>query len=189
MQSPSAPDLARFVARDIANVRTGAPYRLVRADTIDPTDAQCAAITSVCNEPPVYEFLFRTRLDGAPYPHEKAREFLAWAQRGWAEATHFVFVVVDGTGTICAAADIKSPDLASAEIGYWASSRHAGVMTPAVAALCELARAAGFRSLFATVKPENSRSIAVLERNGFARDAEGAAKPSGPRLLYRRSLR
>jgi RimJ/RimL family protein N-acetyltransferase len=67
-----------------------------------------------------------------------------------------------------------APDRRPEEVGYWASARSPGFMTPAVAALCDLARGAGYRSLYARTRPENERSAAVLRRNGF-RELEGAA--------------
>lgn len=97
-------------------------------------------------------------------------EWLSWASQGWRANTHFCFAVTDDSGAIAAACDIKSRDPDGAEIGYWASARHRGVMTNAVSAMCEAARQAGFRSLMARVRHENSRSQAVLARAGFGTD-------------------
>ena len=55
----------------------------------------------------------------------------------------------------------------ASEIGYWATSRAPGFMTPAVGAVCEMAQRAGCRSLFALTRTYNDRSMAVLRRNGF----------------------
>ena len=55
-----------------------------------------AEVTRICNEPLVYDVLFRRDLGGAPYPPEKSRSFLEWAHRGWREGTHFVFLVQSG---------------------------------------------------------------------------------------------
>ena len=71
-------------------------------------------------------------------------------------------------GGVAGNVEIESPDLDAAEIGYWASARHHGFMTPAVAAVCAVARAAGYRSLYAHTRTHNERSMVVLRRNGFA---------------------
>jgi RimJ/RimL family protein N-acetyltransferase len=132
-----------------------------------------AEVARVCNEPLVYDVLFRRGLGGAPYPAAAARGFLEWAHRGWREGTHFVFLVRSGSGAVQAALDLKAARLEAEEIGYWASARAPGYMTPAVAALCDLARSAGYRSLYARTRPDNERSAAVLRRNGF-RELEGS---------------
>jgi RimJ/RimL family protein N-acetyltransferase len=161
------PDFTAIRSVEIRNARTGEPAELVRADLVAPTPERVAEVTRVCNEPLVYDVLFRRGLGGAPYPPEKARGFLEWAHRGWREGTHFVFLVRSGSGAVLAALDIKAARLEADEIGYWASARSSGFMTPAVAALCDLARGAGYRSLYARTRPENERSAAVLRRNGF----------------------
>jgi RimJ/RimL family protein N-acetyltransferase len=53
--------------------------------------------------------------------------------------------------------------------------------------LREVASAAGLHDLFAHVKPHNTRSIAVFERNGFFRDVVHVEKGS-PRLVFGRRL-
>ena len=184
----ASPDFTAFRPIDVTNLKSGAAYRLVRADSVAPTAARLDEIAAICNQPAVYAFLFRDRLAGAPYPVENAREFLAWAADGWRDGTQFVFLVVDAAGAVCAAADIKSADVDGAETGYWASAAHAGVMTPAFGALCDAARAAGYRRLFAWVRTENARSIAVLERNAFVRDAAGGETGPPARFLYRRAF-
>jgi RimJ/RimL family protein N-acetyltransferase len=93
---------------------------------------------------------------------------------GRREGTHFAFLVRSGRGAVLAALDIKAARLEADEIGYWATSGAPGFMTPAAAALCALARVAGYRSLFARTRPDNERSMAVLRRNGF-RELEGSA--------------
>jgi RimJ/RimL family protein N-acetyltransferase len=168
------PDFAAFRSVAIRNARTGEPAELVRADLVAPTPERVAEVTRVCNEPLVYDVLFRRGLGGAPYPPAAARGFLAWTHRGWRAGTHFVFLVRSGRGAVQAALDLKAARLEAEEIGYWASARAPGFMTPAVAALCDLARSAGYRSLYARTRPDNERSAAVLRRNGF-REVAGAA--------------
>lgn len=184
----TAPDWTTFAPRDLVNVKTGRPYRLVRGDSVAATDERVAEIVAICNEPAVYDFLFRERWDGVAYIADDARRFLAWIADGRARGTHFVFFVLDATGAVVACADVKSADVDGAEVGYWASSAHAGVMTPAVAALTDAARAAGYRRLYATTRPENERSQAVLLRNGFVRRADDVQKPTGVRRLFERTL-
>jgi len=69
---------------------------------------------------------------------------------------------------VVAACDIKSNAL-NAEIGYWSSQAHRGVMTNALVAMCDMAAGAGFVALFARTKTGNVRSEAVLKRAGFQR--------------------
>jgi len=124
-------------------------------------------VTRICNEPLIYDFLFRRNLNGAPYPPENARHFLDSAVAAWRDQTHFVFLIQRLDGSIAGNVDVLSPNLDAAEIGYWATSSAPGFMTPAVAALCDLARRAGYRSLFAHTRTYNERSMAVLRRAGF----------------------
>jgi RimJ/RimL family protein N-acetyltransferase len=129
-----------------------------------------ARIVSICSEPNVYEWLFREPLGGCPYEETKAREWLQWSNDGWSSGTHFVFAVIDDQKCVVAACDIKSNN-PIAEIGYWASQWHRGVITNAVISMCTLAADAGFRELFARTKKENYRSQAVLQRAGFKKSA------------------
>lgn len=146
-----------------------------------------AALVRICNEPAIYDFLFRERLEGQPYPTSKAESFISWGASGWREGTHFVFIVTtDETPfRIVAAADIKSADLNAAEVGYWASVEHSGVMTPVVSKMCSLAKEAGYQSLFARVRKNNSRSISVLSLNDFEKSS---AETTETHFVFRRKL-
>jgi len=166
------PDFSTFGGVDLRNMSTGYPARLVRADAMEPTAALAEQVTRLCNEPRIYDRLFRQGLAGASYPSEKAAEFLERAARGWRERTHFVFFIVRATGSLAGNVEIEAADLDGSEIGLWASERSSGFMTPAVAAVCGVARAAGYRSLYAHVRTDNERSLSVLRRNGF--DSAGA---------------
>lgn len=152
----------------IVNHLTGRAYNLVRASDMNGDPSNQQRIAAICNEPEVYEWLFRDLFEGRPYEEAKAREWLRWSREGWSSGTHFVFAVIDDEQRIAAACDIKSAEPV-AEIGYWASQKHRGVMTNAVKAMCALAREAGFRRLFARTKEKNVRSQAVLVRAGFER--------------------
>jgi hypothetical protein len=119
---------------EFSNFNTKRSLFLRRADAGVASSDHIARIVSICNEPLVYDFLFRRQLAGKPYDESTASSFLSWATRGWAEKTHYVFLVVDGVEKIDAAVDIKSNHLRDAEIGYWASSESTGAATNAVAA-------------------------------------------------------
>jgi len=124
-------------------------------------------ITEICNQPLVYDFLFREKFKGRKYEYKDAEGFVKWAQEGWKNKTYFVFIIRNDKGEIVACSDIKSPNLDSAEIGYWASDKSSGVMTNAVKSLIGVAQKAGYKSLFGLVKPTNDKSSGVLNRNNF----------------------
>lgn len=175
------PAFPSVVREPIVNHLNGARCLLVRADQVEASAGHLAEIVGIANEPVIYDWLFRAGLEGAPYPVEKAGDFLRWSADGWNEGTHFVFLVVGEDGKICAACDIKSADFEGAEIGYWSSSRHRGVMTNAVRAMCALAKSAGYRSLTARARLGNLRSQAVLGRLGFT---ELPAMPNDTHYSY-----
>lgn len=174
-------------AQTIENALTGELYSLQAIDSIQPAKAHIDKITSICNEPEVYRWLYSEMFDGDSYPPESAVEWVSWGTDGWNKDAHFVFVVLDSAGTIAAACDIKSSNPDGSEIGYWASVKHRGVMTNAVAAMLELAEAAGFREFFAEVLSKNVRSQAVLNRLGFLLSEDKAGKPD--KIVYRRRIK
>lgn len=147
------------------------------------TAADIDRIVTICNQFSVYNMLFAERLQGAPYVKEDARRFVAWAREGWRTQGWFVFLVRDARDEIIGALDIKSNTLDRAEIGYWGDIHSSGFMTNAVAALCDIARSVGYRALFATTKPNNERSQAVLARNGFQPDGK-VTKPDGIHPIF-----
>lgn len=155
----------------VENYLSGQRYWLISADRLEHTDKRLAEISEICNELEIYNWLFRSSLSGSPYTCAKAAEWIAWSRDGWREYTHFSFAITDDTGAIAAACDIKSNDLAEAEVGYWSSSKHRGIMTNAVIGLCSLARQTGFQALFARTDPKNLRSKSVLTRAGFVHQA------------------
>ena len=150
--------------RTVTNYLTGVPYLLRPFD--GSWTPPLSEIVRVCNEPRVYE-LFRHRLDGSPYGFENAGLFVDWAERGWRLGTHFVLALLSEPACVVGALDIKSPEWECAEIGYWLSEHHRGLMTNAVLELKSIAREMGYRSLYARVRPENLASAAVLLRAGF----------------------
>ncbi len=157
----------RSIRVPIANHVDGRSYELVRASDVPRAPATFARLVHICSEPAIYDWLFRGPLGGEPYTEDKAREFLKWACDGWSAGTHFVFFVLDDKRSIAAACDIKSNDLV-AEMGYWASQGHRGVMTNTVNALSGLAAKAGFQRLYARTREGNTRSQAVLLRARFS---------------------
>ncbi len=163
---------------------TGAPYQLQPVDAVEATPQQLSQITAICNEYRVYSWLFKDRFSGQPYPSSSAADWLSWGIQGWHDGSHFVFVVLDHSGLVVAACDIKdaNPDLA--EIGYWSSIHHRGIMTNAVRAMVELGKEAGFRRFFAEAHRENVRSQAVLKRTGFVLSDLSPRKPE--HLIYLR---
>ena len=154
----------------ISNPRTGLAYAVVRGDAVAPEAARIAEVVGICNEPAVYEWLFRSLLGGRPYEARDAEGWFRWIAEGWAEGSHFCFLVVDEAGSICAACDIKSNAADGAEMGFWCSAGHSGIMTNAVRSILRAAREAGFRSLMACALRENGRSKALLSRVGFVPD-------------------
>ena len=150
----------------IVNHLNGRPFRLIRAHDLRPDTSNLAVIVSICNQPEVYDWLFRGPLDGRPYTEINAHWWLNWASEGWATGSHFGFAVIDQDQHIAAACDIKTAD-AVAEIGYWASQHHRGIMTNAVIALRDWAERTGYNGLFARTKRTNYKSQNVLQRAGF----------------------
>ena len=169
--TPSIPGIPHPVRIAFPNARTGALYALESVDDATRFGREAAAqVAAVCDEPLIYERLFRHRLTGHPYDVANGLRFLTWAESHWRTGTAFIFVITHPIDGIVGALDIKSTDVDGAEIGYWLSARHSGVMTNAVRLMRDLAWAAGFRALFALTDPDNARSQAVLARAGFVHE-------------------
>jgi RimJ/RimL family protein N-acetyltransferase len=149
----------------ITNFKTGVEYLIQSGNRLVPSAHHLSDIAEICNQDDVYA-LFK-RWEGRAYSEDDAHQFLEWVASGWIRLTHFVFLVTTRDNHIVAALDIKSNDLAAAEIGYWCDQRHRGITSSAVAVMITWARKNGFRSLFAD--PVNQRSTALLERLGFVR--------------------
>ena len=158
--TPSFPPLDNV---SIAQYGTAAQYQLVPISKIELSKLNIATIHSICNEPEIYEWLFSP----TQYTVEKAKGFLVSGKKGWEEGTHFVFLLLDPQGSIAGAIDIKSAKVDAGEIGYWVSKAHTGIATAAVEKVVQIARTAGYSTVFAQTKAGNQRSINVLLRNGF----------------------
>jgi RimJ/RimL family protein N-acetyltransferase len=167
----------------VPNPVNGEAYQLVRLDELLVSPSQVDRIVSICNEPRVFDSLFSEMFPEGVYPRSSAEDWISWAKAGWREGTHFVFAAIDSQGLVVAACDLKSADVNNAEIGYWASSDHRGVMTNSVLKMLEVARGAGFQKFFAKVLEENHRSQGVLQRLGFVPCADVASKPG--LIVYR----
>jgi RimJ/RimL family protein N-acetyltransferase len=154
-------------AMHVKNFLNGGLYELVRADRLGVTQERLEQIARVCNEPAVYEWLFKDRLKGKEYTPSDSALFMAWCCRRWQESGPYAFFVVKDGGEIAACCDIKSNEAEGAEVGYWASERHRGVMTNSVVQLCALARETGYQWLSARTRKGNLRSARVLQRVGF----------------------
>ncbi|MEM9017010.1 MAG: GNAT family N-acetyltransferase [Verrucomicrobiota bacterium] len=151
----------------IENAITGAPYLVQPMWRLKASREKLLGITAICNEDLVYRWCFRGFCEGKPYPEKMAADWFRYGTEGWENGTHFVYLVTDSEGDIAAACDIKSATLEKAEVGYWSSVNHRGVMTNTTRAIVQLADEAGFEVLFADIHPENQRSLAVIQRCGF----------------------
>ncbi|MBW9204412.1 GNAT family N-acetyltransferase [Mumia sp. zg.B17] len=82
-------------------------------------------------------------------------------------------VVVDGADAVVASVnvnDIVRAVFGNGHLGYWTDGEHTGrgLMTRAVAAVCDHARAEGLHRLQAATLLHNAGSQQVLRRNGFS---------------------
>ncbi len=130
------------------------------------SESDIKQIISICNQPLIYEILFKKKLNSKPYQKKDAQKFQKWANKGWKDQTWFVFTIRNKQGDIVSCMDIKiTPP--KAEIGYWSNSKHPGIMTNAVIKMVDLAKKAKYKSLFARVLPTNYKSQNLLKRVGF----------------------
>lgn len=129
-------------------------------------------ITKICSQELIYDRLFKELFNGEPYTMDKAKGFVSRARDGWQNNDKFVFLIRNDKGKIVAAMDIKSDNTEEAEIGYWASKDEPGIMTNSVVALCQIAKEAGYKSLYGLTVPDNEKSQKVLARSGFEKAGE-----------------
>ena len=161
------PDFDNLLPAPILNHLTGEAYLLQRVDRFLFTNQHHMQITDICNEPRVYDLLFRERRRGIAYKLQDARGFIQWGVDGWRTQNYFLFFVTNEANEIAAAVDIKGSNLVSSEIGYWCSEHHRGIMTNAVATLTTVMTKAGYTKAHALVLPTNDLSSNVLLRNNF----------------------
>jgi len=151
----------------IKNFLNNEEYHLVPSTFINPDKDIILSIEKVCNEPLIYKQLFKSRCKDQPYSTKNAEDFLRWAKEGFLKKSHYVFFILDSMSLPIGAIDIKSNDKDNAEIGYWLSTFHSGLMTNAVKELCHQAKALGFKSLYGLCEEGNYKSKSVLKRVDF----------------------
>src|SRR3990167_7993975 len=114
------PVIVAPVREKIKNHLTGTDFSLESFDDLQEVSAEdIKAIVEICNQPEVYDWLFKERLEGSLYSENDARQFKVFANEGWAKAEKFVFLIRDNSGKVSGALDIKA-NTNGAEIGYWA---------------------------------------------------------------------
>ncbi len=180
-----SPGFPSAVSIPLTHPLSGKIYTLARADALEGTPDEVADLIAACNEPLIYDWLFRERLEGQPYTGVQAASFFNWTRSGWQSGTHFVFALASPCGRLVGLLDIKSADPTAAEVGYWLSSKHRGLMGAALEALETLARNAGCRSLYARIRPGNGRSQAVVQRAGWV---DTGLEAEGSHLRFVRQL-
>ncbi len=175
------PDFSQLERPFFTRYGTRTRYQLMPISDLEVTPQHLADIQSICSEPEVHRWLFAPEA----YTLEKAKGFVEWGQEGWRAQSHFVFLMLDPQQRIAGAIDIKSADLAASEIGYWVSQAHAGIASATLAQLIPIATRAGYKGLFAQVKPGNEKSVSVLTRNGFIVDNTYKTQAYYDRAYYR----
>lgn len=159
-------------------------------DSLRITISDLSTIVRRCNEPLIYKYLFKDSLDGRPYAIADARVFIEWANLGWKEHRYFVFLIKSPGGKIVGYVEISSDILTESAIGYWITSTVSGVMTNVLTCMIDIARAAGYRKLFALVEPDNIRSLKLVERVQFIHTSSPIerltfmGKPIGKRKVF-----
>lgn len=172
---PIRVEFERFGTKETCN--------LVSLDKNNPlTEDNLEQIVEICNQPLVYKYIFEEKYQGRKYTLEDARKFVSWANDGWLNNTHFVFLAKNSKDEVVAACDIKSVNKEHVEVGYWASASEPGVITNAVGVMCKKAKEAGFNKLFGMIRPENKKSVGVLTRNSFT--PKGTKEEDGVKYKY-----
>lgn len=177
--------LELYKKSDIVNHLTQEQYSLTPAPYIPDDPMIYEKISSICNEKQIYSMLFNHTLQGTVYSTEKASQFITWAKEGWKNEHYFVYLICTKNGTPVGALDIKSSNLDCAEIGYWCSEKHRGLMTNGVTLLCSLAKHSGYKKFSAEVLKDNLQSEKVLLRNSFVRDEFESGQHETHNIFYR----
>jgi len=157
-----------YVDKVIKNYITNESYHLVSADnSYIVTDNNLKELHDICNEPLIYKEIFQSNLHGKTYPIKKAQKYFDWSNEGWQTKSYFNFILLSPDNKICGNIDIKSNNLAAAEVGYFVSANHKGIITNAVKELISFAKSKKYKSLYAYTTPKNYRSQQVLKRCKF----------------------
>jgi RimJ/RimL family protein N-acetyltransferase len=168
MTIPMQPHFATPLTRTIYRYPDHEPYTLFSLDpSYTPTEDTINTIVDICNEPLIYNRLFKDMCQDQPYSKTNNIRFFNWAHEGWSKNAWFVFHVKDANGKTCACIDIKSNDLNHGEVGYWASASSSGIMTNALLELCTLAHEVGYQRLYLLIAPDNTKSLGVARRAEF----------------------
>jgi len=110
-KSPIELKIENFFNREIYTVQSvDESYKFSFQDIND--------IAMVCNEPHVYDFLFRHKLNGEIYSKNGAFSFINYSWEGWRNDEKYTFTIRNPNGNIVGALDIKSNNLEEGEIGY-----------------------------------------------------------------------
>ena len=171
---------ADFRPIPVLNHLTQAGYWLCRLDQLAWNEARYAELVACCREPFIYEMLFRPNWGERGYSLKDAYDFVGKAQTWWAENSLFTFLLLSHEEQIAAAIDVKSADLFSAEIGYWCSQDHRGVMTNTVRTLCNEMEKNGYQAAHAFALVENQRSADLLRRAGFVQHPQNLQLKNRP---------
>ncbi|MCA9382766.1 GNAT family N-acetyltransferase [Candidatus Dojkabacteria bacterium] len=181
------PQFSLPIRNSVTNYHTNQKAILTSIDSsFEIVESQLEDIVKICNQDGVYDWLFNVNLEGNAYTLEKAQSFADHCQKSWDEMSSFKFWLLEDKRVV-AALDIKSDNLESAEVGYWADANTPGYMTNALNELCNIASAAGYRSLYTLIRPANIASRNLAERAGF--DYQGYIKENDKKYCkYTRTL-
>ncbi len=115
-----------------------------------------------------------------PYPEGAAESYIAYSR---APETSETIWGMDKDGALIGMISISSKEDGIGNIGYWLAPQlwGGGLMSEALKAVVDYARAQGFKRLFASVHQGNEGSAKVLMKNGFTYigEAETHSIPRG----------
>jgi len=161
------PQFSLPIRNSVNNYHTNQKAILTSIDSsFEIVEGHLDDIVKICNQDGVYDWLFNVKLEGNPYRLEKAQSFADYCKKSWDEMSSFTFWLLEDEHVV-AALDIKSDNLESAEVGYWADANTPGYMTNALNELCEVAKIAGYKTLYTLIRPANIASRNLVERAGF----------------------
>lgn len=110
MNSLFEPSFKIPVKAFIERFPSGKLYKLRSADSsasFSQKDFQ--DIAQVCNEPLIYNTLFKKMFDGKPYTPQDSEGFIKMAKDGWDHNNKFIFLIRDPDNKTVGAVDIKTP--------------------------------------------------------------------------------
>lgn len=152
----------------------------LREENITSEDLE--RIVEICNQEAVFGEIAHHATGGEPYELKHAKQFLEIGTDGWKSKKMFIYVSRDDTDKIVSAIDIKSDDDIP-EVGFWADKDSPGFVTNSLAALTQLAKAAGFQGLKGETRTDNERSANVFRRLGWHEEVV-TSKTGQPKLRF-----